>query len=1018
MGAGALGIGDIRLHSALNQSLDAEIPLALSSADSLSDIKVSLAGPEDFAKAGIERHYYLSKLQFRAVQSPGGYVIKVSSRDAIREPFISFLVEVNWPQGRMLREFTMLLDPPSTMPEETMAETAPYQVERPIRQYERVAEISRSGEAAPPGRRSARRSVATAPRQAVAPSVPIPPPSADQLTSETYGPVRRNETLWSIAKSISSDPSLTHEQMVMALFRANPQAFSGSINGLKAGSTLRIPTREFIAQLNPQQAQAEFSRQQGMSSGRLVANRGPEPGAEAEGEAPQGQLKLLAPSDSKTKGQNAVAGDETSGSRGKGDLALEVAETAKQENEELRSRLTQLEQKLAAMQRVLTLKDEQLASLKAPEQPATAPSKPAPQSEQPAARPVPAQQSAPAPTPSQPAVQAPKPLSQPETAKPSESASPATTTQATPSTTTTQATPSATPAQATPPATPAQTTAPAQATPPAAPSQTIPSATSSQTTPPAVPKQSVSPSQPRPKPAAPPAAHPAAKADDSGLPVDPTYLGVGAAVLGLVAWLLKRRRNAMIAETESILLAAERESLQSAQASASKATEPAFEPMVPSKTSFLSEFTPSDFDALAADTDEVDAISEADVYLAYGRYKQAEDLIRHSIAQHPERDDYKLKLLEIYYATENRSAFENYALELKAQRKDAQRDLWAKVEEMGRELVPTSSLFQASPASRQEKTAKRSSNTAKSLASLDLSDDLIEDLKRFEIEIAEPVPSSYGESDVIPLEFGAAEEKAAAPAEKPREENQRAPLAAESRFGQAAPAEKPSEANQRAPAVAESRIGQVAPDEKPNEANHHAPLDFDIASLDFTRSSEDSENKPPVEEETPEIPENLIPFDLAEAPAAVQEEPSPIPSDEETLEDILSSLTGSVTQEETGNKLANPDQNLGGSESALSLFEPGSGLELEEESYTESELNDAAMDPYAESADIDQIETKLDLARAYADMEDEDSASEILYEVLANGNEKQQAEAKILLDKMGRTGQPEFSMTGSRAGNM
>ncbi|MCW8947129.1 MAG: pilus assembly protein FimV, partial [Sedimenticola sp.] len=108
----AVGLGDIQLKSALNQYLDAEINLLSVDKDEISDIKVTLASPEAFRRSGIERPFILSKLRFQADETKDGKtIIRVSSRDPIREPFLNFLIEVNWPKGKLLREYTVLLDP-------------------------------------------------------------------------------------------------------------------------------------------------------------------------------------------------------------------------------------------------------------------------------------------------------------------------------------------------------------------------------------------------------------------------------------------------------------------------------------------------------------------------------------------------------------------------------------------------------------------------------------------------------------------------------------------------------------------------------------------------------------------------------------------------------------------------------------------------------------------------------------------------------------------------------------------
>ncbi len=917
MGVNALGIGDIRLHSALNQSLDAEIPLVLSGNDTLDDVKVTLASPESFAKAGVDRQYFLSRLKFTPLQTPSGnYVIKVTSREPMHEPFLNFLVEVNWPQGRLQREFTALLDPPSMMPEETSVGIAAPEIRRPTsqRSYERYAEVRPVPEAAPRPRRSA---AVSAPRP-----VPLPPPSESQLTGDAYGPVRRDESLWGIAKQVGTGGA-TQEQMLIALFRANPQAFSGGrINSLKAGSVLRIPSQDFIAQLGPGQARAEFARQQG-----LRVQGGAESLAPLEDSAPQAQLKLLSPAEAKAKGKGgAVSGAESGGSKAKGELALEVAETVKQETDDLRSQLSQLKQQLGDIQRLLTLKDEQIAGLQAQQRAQPVAPKPAPE----AVTPPPV-----APKPESAGLEKP-PLSQPVPQAP-EAATP--------------------PVTAVPPQ--AQTPVPPK------PAQPVP----------------VKPQAPKPpiaaKPQVPP---PPPKAEGSWLPFDASfflYIGGALAAVGFGALMIVRRRNAMIAATESILLAAERDSQQRPSMPSAKSMEDSPEPVVATKSSFLSEFTPSDFDALGTETDEVDPVSEADVYLAYGRYKQAEELIRHAIQQHPDRDECKLKLLEIYYATENRSAFENYARELKAQRKDTQPEFWEKVEEMGRELLADSDLF-SKPSAQRAKPAEKPSEPTSSLGSLDLSDDLIDDLKRFEIEFLDTSASKSGASEMssfIDLDMGE---------------------------------EEPS------PHIAELGKDKKSAD-KDKDKNLFASLDFD---LDFLKpGTEPAQEEPESVEDLPEL-ENLISFDLDEKPASSPKEPVEAQDrqPEKTIDDILRELTGQIGEDEP--EPAKPAASAKAPETPaastldfdfgmLELDTQSQGAEDDESLLKALELEQAAEekeDLYAGLTDMDQYETKLDLAKAYADMEDEDSAREILSEVAAKGNDRQKAEAAELLQKMDRNG--------------
>lgn len=113
MAAHSLGIGDIKLHSALNQKLDAEIALSLTADEAISDIKVSLAPPNKFDEAGIAWSYFASTIKFKPILKKSGQVIiKLTSNEVVQEPFLDFLVEVSWPKGDIFKEFTVLVDPP------------------------------------------------------------------------------------------------------------------------------------------------------------------------------------------------------------------------------------------------------------------------------------------------------------------------------------------------------------------------------------------------------------------------------------------------------------------------------------------------------------------------------------------------------------------------------------------------------------------------------------------------------------------------------------------------------------------------------------------------------------------------------------------------------------------------------------------------------------------------------------------------------------------------------------------
>src|ERR1700694_4673347 len=122
----ALGLGEIHLNSALNEPMNAEIDLCAAAPDELNALRASLAGRDAFTRYGIDRPPFLSTLTFKVGKAKDGRdALLVRSTDAIPEPFVTFLVEVNWARGRLMREYTVLLDPPVYTPGETARSAAP-----------------------------------------------------------------------------------------------------------------------------------------------------------------------------------------------------------------------------------------------------------------------------------------------------------------------------------------------------------------------------------------------------------------------------------------------------------------------------------------------------------------------------------------------------------------------------------------------------------------------------------------------------------------------------------------------------------------------------------------------------------------------------------------------------------------------------------------------------------------------------------------------------------------------------
>ena len=247
----ALGLGDIRLRSALNEPLRAEIQLLSATPEELSSLRVQLASAATFERYGVDRPLYLTRLEFSVIeqgQTQGGAaVVRVRSSEPVTEPFVTFLVEANWPSGRLLREYTVLLDPPTFAPPPSASAS------RSVTAPSRAAQPDSGRIERPESQQSA-----PAPRQAQR-------PAADEGSFDTAPGgdvyVQRGDTLWEIAARARSDNRLSMNQMMLAIYEANPQAFAGNLNRLTAGATLRIPGAEDIFRISRADALSEVQRQ-------------------------------------------------------------------------------------------------------------------------------------------------------------------------------------------------------------------------------------------------------------------------------------------------------------------------------------------------------------------------------------------------------------------------------------------------------------------------------------------------------------------------------------------------------------------------------------------------------------------------------------------------------------------------------------------------------------------------------------------------------------------------------------
>ena len=330
--AHALGLGELTLKSTLNQPLVAEIELLDVKELTAAEVVPSLASPEDFAKAGVDRQAFLNDLTFTPVLSTGGKsILRVTSSKPLSEPMVKFLVQVMWPNGRLLRDYSVLLDPSKFSPQTAEAAAQP------------------------------------TPTQGVT----APVTGATKPSQYTTTP---RDTLWEIAAKARNGGSI--QQTMLAIQALNPDAFiDGNINRLKTGQVLRMPDQAQSTSMRQSKAIAEVAAQNtAWRQGRRYVAK-PAAGQQqldatkrGRGEATSSQpardnLSLVSAESGKARGKGA-AGDAKA-LNNKLAVTQESLDTTRRDNAELKSRISDLQSQMDKLQRLIELKNNQLAKLQA-----------------------------------------------------------------------------------------------------------------------------------------------------------------------------------------------------------------------------------------------------------------------------------------------------------------------------------------------------------------------------------------------------------------------------------------------------------------------------------------------------------------------------------------------------------------------------------------------------------------------------------------------------------------------------
>jgi pilus assembly protein FimV len=354
----AMDLGQIQVKSALGQPLLAEIPLHPANPSELKNLTVKLASSEDFARAGIVGGRTSIPLHFSVANTDAGHqVIRITSSAAVDDPYLDLLIEVNGSAGKSVREFAILLDPPHA----PMAAPAAAPAPRASRPSQPV--VNRAAPAPP------RRST-TAPAPAPAPARV---PQASVLNGK-FGPVERGQTLSGIARN-TAPSGVDVQQMMLALQQANPDAFyRENINALKSGAVLRVPTAAEAQAMTIAAAVAEVRRQNSdwragtPAKSSVIADAATRaPASTAAVSSDNGDRLALVPAKEAGNGANAQGRDSSGASVDsvRQDLmrAKENVVSLQQQSTDLKSRLKDLSDINSKNDRLLSLKDNEIAQL-------------------------------------------------------------------------------------------------------------------------------------------------------------------------------------------------------------------------------------------------------------------------------------------------------------------------------------------------------------------------------------------------------------------------------------------------------------------------------------------------------------------------------------------------------------------------------------------------------------------------------------------------------------------------------
>ncbi|GGP18640.1 hypothetical protein GCM10010970_06170 [Silvimonas iriomotensis] len=895
----AAGLGRLNVLSGLGQPFRGEIDLVAVQPEEADSLVVSLAPPDAYGAAQVPYPSSSLGLRFNIDKRPNGqYFVTITSSQAVSEPVLELLVDLNWASGRIQREYTALIDPvgygSNNNNVNATGSTAPRALPGAITPARPVA--------APSARRghkghAAASAPAAQPAEKAAAAAPAPSAGA-QAGVDSYT-VKSGDTLSSIAHQVQPD-GVSLDQVLVALYRNNADAFNGNMNRLKRGKILQIPSAEQMNQLSRAEASKEIHLQsQNWHSYRqkVAENAAANPAEDTtQNQGTSGKIGAKVEDKGAASGQPnkdvlKLSNGAKAGNAGTGGSSEEEKIAHDKALKDAQSRVDALQKNVKDMKGVLAMQGKAASQ---------------------AATPTPA----PTPAPTQaPAAAASEAASAPVAAVASEAS--------------------------------------AAASEPAA----APVAASK-------PRHHVVPVAPAPAPE---------PSFFDSLMDNPLIPGAGLLVLllGAGAFVYNRRRKKPAAFDDSIITGGDLKpnTVLGQTGGAVISTQP-------TENSFLTDFSRQGLGTI--DTDEVDPIAEAEVYMAYGRDAQAEEILKDALAKDPSRNEIRLKLLEIHAARKDKTSFEEIASELYASQ-GGRGPVWEQAAYIGHNLDPENPLYL-----RTESAARAAENHAPAVSGGAVAGIAAAGAAVAGLAAAEAVHHHEEPKDNLDFDLGL---DAAAPAPAAQPVAEAAPMIdplADLDLGLDAPAPAPVEAAPAHEDLGSSLDFDLDSFNAPATAEHAGPVESAVADLDIAHDEltdlsfpSETATDESLSASLPEMSGTDLDLDL---PALESHAPAAASPAAEAADDL--GLDFSFDLNEAGTEPT-------AAAAAETHDLDASFGELSSGSAAESSADFGADDP---------VQTKIDLARAYIDMGDIEGAREILHEAEAEGSAQQKQEIRGLLN--------------------